>query len=406
MPLLYTSTRMRINGLVVAFTFMFLFLFAPVPSSSATNGDGAQAICSRTCIVQNCDCTITHIALKTLFYMTSSIGWKGTISYAPPEYDTANEVSVQGDVYSYGIILVELRCLQAGDQLTQNCHKVGAFIMSSEMHYWIGQPRLWIQGKTMMHWISAEHHSMTEERFEEGLSSTGGGSKGSWLPVDITVEIVKRLSTAASIGRFRCVSKSWYSLLSDPNFIRKETQLFNDHGTIDGDKRARLVIIYDAFSSAVALSYRTLEPISPVLNLADLKLGQGVGGCCECDGIFCFFQRDSASNIVLWNPTTCDYRVLPSVSQVLGSRGIEKINVGFGYDPLTNDYKVVALVEFASGGGLDDLDAYKPPSVYLYSLRNNSWKALCDFGDAYINVLLEVFQSRYSSAKIEICYWL
>ncbi|CAL9245896.1 unnamed protein product, partial [Arabidopsis halleri] len=48
--------------------------------------------------------------------------------------------------------------------------------------------------------------------------------RADWIPFDITREILVRLPSK-SLMRFRCVSKLWASITSDPDFINSFTKL-------------------------------------------------------------------------------------------------------------------------------------------------------------------------------------
>ncbi|KAJ4794834.1 receptor-like protein kinase 2 [Rhynchospora pubera] len=66
-------------------------------------------------------------------FSTSSLGGlKGTIGYVPPEYGIGNQISTQGDVYSYGILLLEiLTRKRPTDEVFTNGFTLHKFVQTS-----------------------------------------------------------------------------------------------------------------------------------------------------------------------------------------------------------------------------------------------------------------------------------
>ncbi|CAN1347032.1 Probable LRR receptor-like serine/threonine-protein kinase At3g47570 [Linum perenne] len=107
---------------------------------------------------------LTSISEPSSAGQTSSTGLKGTIGYAPPEYGTGNEVSIQGDVYSYGILLLEMftgmRPTDANLPQGLSLHKL---VENALLHK--GNKSHGISGN------DSKHHSIREESFEEVLTN-------------------------------------------------------------------------------------------------------------------------------------------------------------------------------------------------------------------------------------------
>ncbi|XP_048129508.1 probable LRR receptor-like serine/threonine-protein kinase At3g47570 [Rhodamnia argentea] len=101
-------------------------------------------------------------SLDTVVNRISSVGLKGTIGYAPPEYAMGCEVSREGDVYGYGILLLEMFTglsptdNRFGDNLTLHSFVAAALpervlevtdrilLLERESHFHSDSPQHWL----------------------------------------------------------------------------------------------------------------------------------------------------------------------------------------------------------------------------------------------------------------------
>jgi len=141
------------------------------------------------------------------------------------------------------------------------------------------------------------------------------------------------------------------------------------------------------------------------------------------NGTLCFHEYDNYGKIVLWNPSTQAINLIPlslveSVESSIPDAGedlVSSIDVlsylhGFGYDSVTDDYKVIRYVCFVcdTRGRLDDIfldsllkDISLDSLWEIYSLRSNSWRKL-DVDMPYSLECIEGTQVYMDG----VCHWL
>ncbi|KAK6921277.1 F-box associated domain, type 3 [Dillenia turbinata] len=157
------------------------------------------------------------------------------------------------------------------------------------------------------------------------------------LPNDIVVDILSRLHVK-TLSRFKCVSKSWCNLISNPDFINLR------RGRTHGQKPLQLVSYSDkSLLQMTCYSYLNKEPPS-VHNECHFKVDSEIVNVHSSPKGSLACYRDNGV-VHVCNPSTGERLTLPKGSAVNARQPI----LGFAYLPLTNEYKVVQLF-FVQGG--------------------------------------------------------
>jgi F-box interacting protein len=214
------------------------------------------------------------------------------------------------------------------------------------------------------------------------------------LPEDLLTEILSKLPVKC-LGRFKCVSKSWYALITNPNFIIKHVTWANSHNP---HRRAILTHGDEWGNPRVSILSNTLELSGDgdLLQLFQHQVGK-VQVFGACNGIICLaatLRKDGDficgyEQLVLWNPATRESKMLPPIHRPSGLPGYFS-DIGFGFDSKTNDYKVVRILHYNS--------QYE---VAVYCLNADSWRVI----DSSPSPSYSIHSSRYPSYVNGVDHW-
>ncbi|KAG4186000.1 hypothetical protein ERO13_A08G015400v2 [Gossypium hirsutum] len=158
------------------------------------------------------------------------------------------------------------------------------------------------------------------------------------LPHEMTIEILLRLSVK-DLLRFKCVSKPWCSSIDDPDFIKlhlfHSVKTNTNHSLILRHCEYHFFSVnYDSLKTTQRLNHPLGEQKTPIKILG------------SCNGLLALI--DDNGRIFLWNPSTRKSQVLPSSEIEFSSPSIffpRSTYCGFGYDPISDDYKLVRMVQ-------------------------------------------------------------
>ncbi|XP_035551520.1 F-box/kelch-repeat protein At3g23880-like, partial [Juglans regia] len=150
------------------------------------------------------------------------------------------------------------------------------------------------------------------------------------LPENVVVEILLRLPVK-SLVRFKCVSKCWHSLISDHQIAKSQFRRASECSQrllISAGSEIRCLDCEAPFEHSTTPS---------ILAVPFQKRGRYVSLIGSCSGLVCV-SLYSHRDFYIRNPSAGNYRKLPDAGISLRGR---KYRHGFGYDPSTDDYKLL-----------------------------------------------------------------
>ncbi|XP_026453048.1 F-box protein At3g07870-like [Papaver somniferum] len=184
------------------------------------------------------------------------------------------------------------------------------------------------------------------------------------LPLEIKLDILSRLPTE-SVLECKLVCKPWRNLVCHSSFSQQHL----DH-LLHNDSGKSINVIFNAdkprinSSECYWFSYNE-ENLSPSIRRIDLTpelRSYSIVG--SCNGLICLNHE---SLIVICNPITKEYVTLPKLEKENVTGWKQCLLTGFGYHPVTNEYKVISI------------NLPNSAEVEVYTLGSDGWRNVGKF---------------------------
>ncbi|XP_059285107.1 F-box protein At3g07870-like [Lycium ferocissimum] len=192
-----------------------------------------------------------------------------------------------------------------------------------------------------------------------------------YLPQEVLIEIFLKLPTK-SIIECTSVCKSWYSLITTPNFISLHLKNQQDYLLVRHCSGKPVKEIY-----ALYCDNENLDQYVQFDFPFDCESHFNIVG--SCNGLLCL--SDDLCRYwdiyYIWNPSIRKSVKLPEPIFTYERYGPFDHTLGFGFDNVANDYKVVRIVH--TGDYLGSV----PPHVELYKLSTGVWKDITRVSPSY-----------------------
>ncbi|XP_071699440.1 F-box/kelch-repeat protein At3g06240-like [Rutidosis leptorrhynchoides] len=201
-----------------------------------------------------------------------------------------------------------------------------------------------------------------------------------YLPDDVLRKNIFIRLPSKQVAQMRSLSKTWNSVLSDSSFIKSHLHhsIHNNKYKFDHNQKD-IIAFYFAFRDNSISTYFTLsasqfpnkEPCN-YIKLPPSGCNYVIG---SVNGLISFSNHDDV--VHLWNPSLSaaliplsDANNIPSVRKSSSHRS----DFRFGYDPKTDDYKVVNVRCYYRTTPQQMIDEWLP--VKVYSVRKGCWESV------------------------------